>query len=90
MESTTNFEFRDSEIFTEDEISELYKIFKIIDQDNIGKFSQTDLSDFMKKMYQKDVIEFNRSDLDAVNMKITEYLSTSQLERIDFDMFLLL
>ena len=90
MESTTVFEFRNSDIFTEDEISELYKIFKIIDQDNIGEFNQTNLSEFMKKMYQKDAIEFNRSDLDAVIMKITEYLSISQLEPIDFDMFLLL
>lgn len=46
MEPAQSFKFKQSDIFTPDEVSELYKIFKVIDEGNRGLLGQKDIERF--------------------------------------------
>jgi hypothetical protein len=78
MESGLSFKFKQSEIFTWDEISELYKVFKIIDSSNDGQITQKEIRIFVENM------DINN----AVSPRIGEYYDRSHNNLLDFDAFI--
>lgn len=73
MEQKPIFKFKESEIFTTDEISELYKLFKIIDESNDGQITQKEVSRFIEDMYTKDGVEYTADDINWVNSRAGDY-----------------
>ena len=73
MESRLIFKFKDSGIFSPDEVSELYKLFKIIDEANEGIIRSSSIEKFVENMLIKDNIEYTMDDFKSISSRVGEY-----------------
>ena len=88
MESRPNFKFKESDMFTQDEVAELYKLFKAIDESNDGQLTQKELSNFIEEMYTRDGVDYTADDVNWVHSRVGEYYDRTNTGMIDFTAFL--
>lgn len=50
-----------------------YRVFKVIDENNIGEITNDALEHFINNIYNNLAIEFKKSDMDAVYVKIDKF-----------------
>ena len=88
MEPRPSFKFKESDVFTADEVSELYKLFKVIDERNDGQISQKEISKFIEDMYGRDGVDYTADDINWVHARLSEFYDKSKDNLVDFDNFL--
>ena len=56
-----------------DEISELYKIFKVMDDSNEGVIRYKNITSFLEEMYIKDGVQYTMDDVADVHAKFNHF-----------------
>lgn len=67
-----------------------YRVFKVIDENNIGEITNDALEYFINNIYNNLAIEFKKSDMDAVYVKIDKFWEDTKSATINFDSFLVI